>query len=205
MPRTFNKRQKRKVYLFCCEDNKSSRIYLNAIKLAYGVNIQTITSGDMRPEALRKRLRREINSYNKGEVKEGFCLFDRDELSAAEFKKEIEETDFTYKKVHVSAAVSAPCYEYWLLLHLRNTDQDFHSSHECCECLKKEINRQNKLDLSVEEMKKRNDIFMLVGGKEGLQRAIQNARGYAYHLSGIPYTNMHDVIEGILNQNNQSA
>jgi hypothetical protein len=203
MPRTFNKRQKRKVYLFCCEDNKSSRIYLNAVKSAYGVNIQTITSGDMRPAALRKRLKREIDSYNTGEVKEGFCLFDRDELSVPEFKQETEKTHFTYKKVPVSAAVSSPCYEYWLLLHLRKTDKGFHSSHECCECLKNEINRQNNLDLSVEEMKKRNDIFTLVGGKEGLQRAIQNARSYAYYLSGTPYTNMHDVIEGILNQNNQ--
>lgn len=152
----------------------------------------------MRPEALRKRLKREIKSYNKGEVKKGFCLFDRDDLSASKFKQETENTDFIYNKVPVSAAVSAPCYEYWLLLHLRKTDQDFNSSHECCECLKNEINRQNNLDLSVEEMKKRKDIFTLVGGKEGLKRAIQNAKSYAYYLSGTPYTNMHDVLEGIL-------
>ena len=201
MPRAFNKRAKHKVYLFCCEDGKSSRIYLNSLKAEFGINIQTITSGDKRPEALRKRLKREINSYGKGEVKEGFCLFDRDELSASEFKQEVERTNITYKKIPISAAVSTPCYEYWLLLHLRKTDQSFSSSHECCEKLKKDIKHQNGLELSVEQMKKRNDIFSLVRGKEGLKQAICNARSYTYSLDGNPYTNMHDIIDGILKQN----
>nr|DAU21537.1 MAG TPA: RloB-like protein [Caudoviricetes sp.] len=193
MPREFHKRHKKPVYLFCCEDEKSSRIYLNALKLEYGINIQTITGRYKNPASLRRCLKKEAATYKKDELKRAYCLFDKDDLSMEQFKHEVEETNKKFK-----AAVSVPCYEYWLLLHLSCTDRSFGSSHECCEKLKDQINRQN--NLSLEQLKNRSDIFDLVGGKEGVRRAIVNAKKYNFALGDDPYTNMHEIIEDMLNE-----
>lgn len=196
MARPFHKRQIKPVYLFCCEDERSSRIYLNSIKQEYGINIQTITSGDKRPKELRRRLAREKATYEKGEICRAYCLFDKDELSMKQFKQEVEETNKRFK-----AAVSAPCYEYWLLLHLFWTDCPFGSSRECCERLKNQINQQNGLSLSLEKLKTQNNIFELVGGKEGVRRAISNAKKYKFVLGDETYTNMHEILEEMLVEN----
>lgn len=198
MPRQLKTRSIRPVYLFCCEDSKSSRLYLNALKQEFGINIQTVTSGNKTPKELRRRLKQEKATYKKGEIKQAYCLFDQDELSIDLFKTEITETE----KLLIKAAVSAPCYEYWLLLHLKKTNSYFKNSHECSEELKAQINQGNGSSLSLEDLKKHNDIFTLVGGKEGIRKAISNAKSFNFALGDYPYTNMHEIIEELLSENN---
>lgn len=201
MPRQKPKkpRQKRYVYLFSCEDKKSSRFYLEELGREYGINVQTVTSSRKSPQKIREALLRKVKEYAPEDIKVACCLFDKDDLGS-NFKTEVEETKKTtyYKRKKCSVAASAPCYEYWLLLHILKTDKDFENSQKCCEDFKTAYNKKFEKDFSIEELKAKQDIFTALGGKEALKVAIDNAKSYHYTLSQTPYTDIHKIIEEIL-------
>ncbi|MBO4644570.1 MAG: RloB domain-containing protein, partial [Alphaproteobacteria bacterium] len=95
-------------------------------------------------------------------------------------------------------------YEYWLLLHIYKTDKGFTNSKECGNFLCDQLSSLFGITLSLDELKQRTDVFKIVEGREGLKRAIKNAKSYSFVLGDEPYTNMHEIIEEILEQNNLS-
>lgn len=193
MARPHKPRQERNIYLFCCEDSKSSRFYLKGLKKEFGINIQTCSPKYKIPNSLERCLRDEIKQKGKENIKQSYILFDKDDMSMSEFKSEAAKPN---------AAVSVPCYEYWLLLHICKTDRSFANSDECGEFLAAQIKKQRRIDLSLDQLKQQENIFEIVEGRQGLKRAIANAKGYAFTLGDDPYTNMHTIIEGILQAEN---
>lgn len=189
MPRPHTPRQERKIYLFCCEDSKSSRYYLEGLGRALNINIRACTADYRTPAGLDRRLKEEVRKRGKENVKKGYILFDKDDMSMENFKTNAEK---------YNAAVSAPCYEYWLLLHFFKTNRSFANSQECGDFLASQINKQTGQSLSLDRLKKMPNIFETVEGRAGLKRAIQNAKGFDFNLGDDPYTNMHIIIEDIL-------
>ncbi len=193
MARPHKSRQEQNVYLFCCEDSKSSRFYLDGLRKNSRVNIRTCCSKYRTPDSLERRLKDEIKRRGKENIKQSYILFDKDDMSMNDFKSEVSK---------YNAAVSVPCYEYWLLLHICKTDRSFANSDECGEFLAAQIKKQRGIDLSLDQLKQQENIFEIVEGRQGLKRAIDNAKGYAFTLGDDPYTNMHTIIESILQAEN---
>ena len=193
MPRPHTQRQERKIYLFCCEDSKSSRFYLDGLRKEFGINIQTCSPKYRTPASLNRHLKCVIQQKGKENIKQSYILFDKDNMSMSEFVSEANK---------YNAAVSSPCYEYWLLLHICKTNQSFQTAQNCGNYLIREIKKQLNRNFSLSDLKKIPDIFNLVNGREGLKNAIANAKAYAFTLGNDPYTNMHTIIEGILRAEN---
>ena len=81
---------------------------------ALNINIRACTADYRTPAGLDRRLKEEVRKRGKENVKKGYILFDKDDMSMESFKTNAEK---------YNAAVSAPCYEYWLLLHfLKQTE-----------------------------------------------------------------------------------
>ena len=193
MARLHKPRQEKKLYLFCCEDSKSSRFYLDGLRKELGINIRTCCSQYRTPASLERCLKKEIKQRGQENIRKSYILFDKDDMSMNDFKCEAKK---------YNAAVSVPCYEYWLLLHIYKTDKSFSNSNKCGEFLVAQIKKQQGIDLSLDQLKKEKDIFDIVEGRQGLKRAIENAKGYSFTLGDDPYTNMHTIIEGILQAEN---
>lgn len=195
MPRPYTPRQERNIYLFCCEDLKSSRYYLEGLGRELNINIKTCTSNNRTPARLNKRLKEEVRKKGKENVKKSYILFDRDDMSMESFKINAEK---------YASAVSSPCYEYWLLLHFFKTNRSFDSSQESSNFLISKIYNQTGLNLSLKQLKQQPNIFQIVDGRDGLKQAIKNAKEFNFNLGDDPYTNMHTIIEDILNKENIS-
>lgn len=204
MPRPHTQRQERKIYLFCSEDLKSSRFYLDGLKKELGINIRTFSSKDRTPEGLLKKLKKEVNDIGEENIRQGYIMFDQDSMPSPCFVGEVvhAQKQKISKKLRCNVAVSSPCYEYWLLLHICKTNQSFQTAQNCGNYLIKQIKKQLNRNFSLSDLKKLPDIFNLVNGRKGLKNAIANAKAYAFTLGNDPYTNMHTIIEDILQTEN---
>lgn len=121
-----------------------------------------------------------------------YCLFDKDDCEDAKFKKVIAAC----KEKDIVLAISVPCYEYWLLLHLKKTDKAFKDAKECCEEFKSAYNKEFHTDYNIKQLKSRKEIFEDL--KDRLKPAIKNAESLHLDENESPYTNMHEVIKGII-------
>ncbi len=204
MPRPHTQRQERKIYLFCSEDLKSSRFYLDGLKKELGINIRTFSSKDRTPEGLLKKLKKEVNDIGEENIRQGYIMFDQDSMPSPCFVGKVvhAQKQKISKKLRCNVAVSSPCYEYWLLLHICKTNQSFQTAQNCGNYLIREIQKQFGKRFSLSNLKKFPDIFNLVNGREGLKNAIANASAYAFALGNDPYTNMHKIIGDILQAEN---
>lgn len=156
MARTQQNRQLRPLHLFICEDSKSSKYYMQGLGQAKGINIKAEEAYGTSPEnVLRSAKEKQKLFKDKGTV-QIYCLFDKDDCDDEKFKKVIQQC----KKAGFVDAISVPCYEYWLLLHLKKTNQPFKDSQECCETFKAEYNKKFQTQHSVKELKAKRDMFV---------------------------------------------
>lgn len=138
MARTQKNKQLRPLHLFICEDSKSSKYYMQGLGRAKGINIKAEEADGTSPaNVLRSAKEKQKLFKDKGTV-QIYCLFDKDDCDDEKFKKAIQQC----RKAGFVDAVSVPCYEYWLLLHLKKTNQPFRDAKECCETFQSEYNKQ---------------------------------------------------------------
>jgi hypothetical protein len=106
-------------------------------------------------------------------------------IQRASIKKGIQE-------IHIRPIVTAPCFEYWLLLHFRYTDQPFISYADVLTELLVFLPDYKKVDPY---------IFDKVGGEEGLRRAVTNSaiskRELARTGATYPDTDMPILLEAL--------
>lgn len=121
-----------------------------------------------------------------------YCLFDKDDCDDEKFKKAIQQC----RKAGFVDAVSVPCYEYWLLLHLKKTNQPFRDAKECCETFQSEYNKKFQTQYTVKQLKAKTDIFNDLN--DNLDSAIANADNLELEEASCPYTNMHSIIKKLL-------
>ena len=192
MARTQQNRQLRPLHLFICEDSKSSKYYMQGLGKAKGINIKAEEAYGTSPEnVLRSEKEKQKLFKDKGTV-QIYCLFDKYDCDDEKFKKVIQQC----KKAGFVDAISVPCYEYWLLLHLKKTNQPFKDSQECCETFRAEYNKKFQTQHSVKQLKAKTDIFNDL--KDNLDSAIANADNLKLEENNYPYTNMHSIIGKLL-------
>lgn len=185
-------RQVRPLHLFICEDTKSSKYYMEGLGKTKGINIKAENADGTSPENVLRSAKNKQKLFTDKGIVQIYCLFDKDDCADNKFNKVVAQC----KRVGFIPAISNPCYEYWLLLHLKRTNQPFSNAQECCETFRTEYNRQFYTQYSIKELKAKKDIFNDL--KDKLDTAITNAENLHLEDSDVPYTNMHEVIRRLI-------
>ena len=180
------------VHLFICEDSKSSKYYMEGLGKAKNINIKAESAGGTSPENVYETAKQKLALFKDEGTAKIYCMFDKDDCAKGKFKKIITDC----RRNGIIPAFSIPCYEYWLLLHLKKTNQPFANAHECCEVFKNEYNRYFRTNYEINNLKARKEIFSDLEDK--LNTAISNAEGLNINENEEPYTNMHEVIKDII-------
>lgn len=185
-------RQLKPLHLFICEDTKSSKYYIEGLGKAKGINIKAENACGTSPENVLETAFYKQNLFSDNEFVKIYCLFDKDDCDDVKFKNVITQC----QDAGFVDAISIPCYEYWLLLHLKKTNQPFMDAQKCCETFRAEYNKKFKTQYNLKQLKAKKNIFEDL--KDGLNSAITHADNFALEENTCPYTNMHQVIKGII-------
>lgn len=180
------------LHLFICEDTKSSKFYMEGLGKSHNINLKAENCYGTSPENVLRAAEEKRALFPDEGIATIYCLFDKDDCEDAKFKKVIA----TCKEKDIVPAISVPCYEYWLLLHLKKTDKAFRDAKECCEEFKNTYNREFHTDYNIKQLKSRKEIFEDL--KDRLKSAIQNAESLNLDEKESPYTNMHEVIKSLI-------
>ncbi len=180
------------LHLFICEDAKSSKFYMAGLGKSHNINLKAENCYGTSPENILRAAEEKRALFPDTGTATIYCLFDKDDCEDAKFKKVIA----TCKEKDIVPAISVPCYEYWLLLHLKKTDKAFKDAKECCEEFKNTYNKEFHTDYTIKQLKSRKEIFEDL--KDRLKSAIQNAESLNLDEKESPYTNMHEVIKSLI-------
>lgn len=159
---------------------------------AKGINIKAENADGTSPENVLKSAEEKQKLFKDKGIVQIYCLFDKDDCADDKFNQVIQKC----KEAGFIDAVSVPCYEYWLLLHLKRTNQPFKDAKECCEAFRTEYNKKFNTKHTVKYLKAKTDIFEDL--KNNLDVALANADSLELEETSCPYTNMHKVIKEIL-------
>ncbi len=88
---------------------------------------------------LYRHSEKEKNKYDRV-----YCAFDKDQHRT--FKNTLDNIQKLSPKNTYFGIFSIPCFEYWLLLHFKNTSKPFNKCDEVCSELKKKIRNYAKGD-----------------------------------------------------------
>lgn len=190
--RTRPSRPLKPVHLFICEDSKSSKYYMEGLGKVHNINIKAENAYGTSPENVLRSAKEKLSLFQDEGTATVYCLFDKDDCEDSKFKQVIADC----KSSHIVPVISIPCYEYWLLLHLKKTNQPFTDSQECCEVFRAEYNRKFNTNFNVKQLKSRKEIFEDLKNK--LNTAIKNAESLNLNENENPYTNMHEVIKSLI-------
>ena len=161
---------------------------------AHNINIKAETSYGTSPENVLRAAKEKLSMFQDEGTATIYCLFDKDDCDDNTFRQVIADC----KTTGIVPATSIPCYEYWLLLHLKKTNQPFSNAQECCEAFRAEYNKAFNRRYNVKDLKARKEIFEDL--KDKLDTAIKNAESLKLKENENPYTNMHEVIKGLLSR-----
>ena len=106
--------------LVICEDSKSSKTYLNDVKLYFRAQLRLAVThcGKTDPAGIVSEGIRQSKQFDRV-----FCVIDRDEHQNFD-----EAVQLASSKPKVTVVPSYPCFEYWLLLHFGYTRKPYQRS-----------------------------------------------------------------------------
>jgi hypothetical protein len=132
-------REARTLILIVCEGEKTEFRYFEAMRQSKGLRTVAIevTGAGRQCEQLiehavklRRQRQKDANTLPYDEV---WCVFDREAANEPEhFRRSIERAG----RESINVAVSNPSFEYWYLLHYRETNQPFHNADDVCRALR---------------------------------------------------------------------
>lgn len=178
MRRPHSKRATKARTLIVFGAEKSERIYVENLISHHRVSSSTIKIYDFAftPE----RLVQETKKIVKDEVKQGenfdhvFCVVDRDDFAHFDrAKSDALKNNFHFIESH-------PCFEYWLLIHFKQTDMPFMSKGElsvgkvCYDELKSVYEKYGKNSKTVYADLLENQEKAMVYAERIYQRALEN-------------------------------
>lgn len=154
------RRTAKKRFLIITEKSKSEASYFKKLKeeLRLSENeVTVVVSSGSSPRNVVVTAKRLIERADKDEFQVVYCVFDRDTHSTYDDAIKMV-SNLTQTKEHkcdsVQAITSVPCFEYWYLLHVKNTRQVFGQKDSPCsdviDILTKfeEFKQYNKADCS---------------------------------------------------------
>lgn len=112
-------RKKYERILILCEDGKSAPYYLDSFCNNFHLKNITIKGMGVSPLKIVEAAIAELKSYDRV-----YCHFDQD--THADYKQALDRVvanQKNYKKIY--AITSVPCFEYWILLHYRDSSKPY--------------------------------------------------------------------------------
>jgi len=190
--------------LIVCEGAKTEPNYLKEIRDTYRLNTANIDiCGDECGSDPLSVVNYAISKFRKDlDYDRVYCVIDRDKHTT--FDTAIDKLRQTRlgKGVIFAAIISVPCFEFWLLLHFIYTTRQFCApgSSSNCELVISELDNNERIP---GYRKGALNIFALT--KDKLPNAIKNAKQLQQHNQSTgtynPATNMHELIEYLINLN----
>jgi RloB-like protein len=180
--------------LIACEGMKTEPGYLEGAKKSYrlsSINIRIVQAPGSDPMTIITYAENELKKHGYDRV---FCVFDRD--NHANFDSAIRKLQQSEagKANKLSAIVSTPCFEIWVLLHFTYTTKAFTVSgnRSSCENVIREIQSHFQ-----GYAKNRANLFDDLSGNmdEAMKRALQLESHNKSTGSDNPATGMHTLID----------
>lgn len=181
--------------LIVCEDSKATPNYFKAIRdylRLSTANIEIVGEecGSDPVSVVQHAKKLQQAELNTGsEYDKIYCVIDRDQHK--KFSAAIKQA----KDNKIQIIISTPCFEYWLLLHFKNTSSPYSNCADVLAALKKYIPNYEK-----GQFFNATSYVKVLKSKE--ESAITNAKQRADELCRVtniyaenPYTNMHELIE----------
>jgi len=192
-----------KSILIVCEGKNTETIYFKLIqekKAASTVTIETVGKGEndaknlaahavkLKQEREQRAKRRELSPREPAKYDEIWIVFDADcylENPSNKFHKLTDGLAFA-KKEKIKVALSNPCFEFWLLLHLAYTTAPLTTCKDVLDL----INGTNGLNRKLNEDDLKNKaiataLMPVFIGK--VEQAVVNARRVRKSIKNVPY------------------
>lgn len=190
--------------LVISEDSRTAPTYFEIFKAKFQLShlhIDYRKSEGMRLVELLSRAeeihRRHDNRYGKI-----YIVFDKDTHSDFEIvQQKIKKSKLKTREgdlVEIVAIIVIPCFEYWLLLHLTQTDRPFESSMQ----LKRELNKLGKQKYGYEyekDLKKFFSEIITVSNLLSAMSSVRKSRQSSEINNQNPYTNIDQLVQSFLN------
>jgi hypothetical protein len=185
--RARRERVRKQLVLIATEGERTEPLYFNGLRSLAATDTQVIhilgsRSSSSSPKAVLKRLREE--SKKKGATEEDICWMVVDRNSWLD--EQLEEATRECRKSGYGIALSNPCFELWLVLHLQEEKTPL-TCGLCASELERQLGAYQKNDYAVEEL--------LPGLQEAVARAqrIDTDRGAS--VPGPPVTRVYRLVE----------
>ena len=125
-----------------------------------------------------------------------FCVFDRDEHQS--FAPVLQEIQTGIRRGEIISAVpSVPCFEYWLLLHFKNTTRPYPVSEDESSCIQVEKDLRKCMPEYRKAMKGakhwRRITSKLVDARKNSKETLRQAE--LEPDENYPYTRMHELVD----------
>jgi hypothetical protein len=130
-------KEPRSLILIVCEGEETEYRYFETMRKRR--KLPSVTIEVVRPNrqsdqlvlyAIKLRSKKAADSPPYNEI---WCVFDREAANEpAGFAEAVKRAD----QEDIQIAVSNPCFEYWYLLHYRETNRPFYNADEVCELLR---------------------------------------------------------------------
>jgi hypothetical protein len=194
-----NKRKPYDRVLIVCEDSKSVPDYLKAVRDDLKLNIANIVirgeecgSAPISVIKYAKQFMKEDRGYDKV-----YCVIDQDQHP--KFQETLQEA----KDNKITAIISIPCFEYWLLLHFDYITKPFQAAQgsHCQEVIKVLKNHWSNYEKGKDFLKKHYS-ELLTKQNTAIQRAKQREMECQYEElleNKNPSTQMYLLIEYLNN------
>ena len=192
--------------LIVCEGEKTEPNYLEEIRDAYRLNTANIDiCGEECGSDPLSVVNHAIEKYMKDKGYDRvYCVIDRDKHTNFNAAMDKLRSTTLGKDVKFKAAVSIPCFEFWLLLHFGYTTHQFCAPGNASNC-----------DLVLRELRKKGRIPGYDKGAQNIyaltKAKLSDAIGYAKQLqkhnqdtdTNNPSTNIHELIEYLIALNSR--
>ncbi len=151
-----------------CEATGTEPIYFNALKADFGLtSVRVQSAGTI--DDLMKRVDKEVQEDRTQE--EIWCVIDHDERVAEmdRFNQWLRQPRRTTTRI--DAAISVPCFEYWLLLHFTFTTKHYRGTGDLSAC--KQVRRELRRHIADYD---KNDFSTYRRCRDRLDTAIERGR-----------------------------
>lgn len=190
-------RERRRVLII--SEGRTELVYLRELIDHLGVSQALVDRQEgepHHPEGVLRSVEQRLVASPPDEYSRAFCVFDRDQHQS--FRPTVQRIRSGSGPLEIVRAIpSAPCFEYWLLLHFGKTARSYPVSEDVSSCREVEKDLRGRMpEYSKRTMGAKNWERILSGlaaarknSKEILRQAKSDPDGNS------PYTHMHELVD----------
>lgn len=182
--------------LIVCEGAKTEKYYFDELAKYYDINSRNIKiiGGGGNPTNIAKKAEQQYNASKNDRIPfdKVYCVFDKD--SHADYQRALAQLE---NKEKFETIVSVPCFEYWLLLHYRDSAKPYEKKGNKSAC--DQVIDDLRKFLSGYSKGNRNTFSMVREKTQIAQKRANELSRDAQNRNYNPHTNVHKLVEHLQN------